>query len=95
LPDTVRYSHQVGEYPLAHGYCIIPVNPTADKALGLKAIPPEFLASNNRSSGCFPGAEKVLPIADEAIAVDGRAIWFQEGVINEAAVAKARQRDCW
>jgi len=38
----------------------------------------------------FRRSEEVLPIIDEAIKVGAKAVWMQEGVINEEAAAKAR-----
>jgi len=36
-------------------------------------------------------SSEVAPVVDEAIAVGARAIWMQDGVIDEAAAEKARR----
>lgn len=75
----------------AHGYRIIPVNPTITEALGEKAYAslldvPEKIDIVN----VFRRPEFVESVADQAIKLRVPAIWMQEGVINEAAAAKAR-----
>jgi len=39
----------------------------------------------------FRRSEEVLPIVKEAIRVGVKAVWMQEGVINEEAAARARE----
>ena len=38
----------------------------------------------------FRRPEEVMPIVDEAIKIGAKAVWMQEGIINEAAVLRAR-----
>jgi len=39
----------------------------------------------------FRRSEEVLPIVKEAIRIGPKAVWMQEGVINEEAAARARE----
>ena len=39
----------------------------------------------------FRRSEEVLPIVKEAIKIGTKAVWMQEGVINEEAAARARE----
>jgi hypothetical protein len=38
----------------------------------------------------FRKPEAVLPIVEDAIAIGARAVWMQEGIVNEEAAARAR-----
>lgn len=86
-----RPSHRVTGYLMEHGYQVIPVNPNAREVLGetsypsLSSIPGEVEVVD-----IFRRSEEVMPIVDEAIKIGARAIWMQEGIVNEAAAAKAR-----
>lgn len=89
-PKPHRPSHQVASYLLEAGYSIVPVNPGQDEILGLpcypnlRAIPvPVDMVDIFRT----PGA--ALAIVEDAIAIGARFIWMQEGIVNEAAAAKA------
>jgi predicted CoA-binding protein len=89
--NPLRPSHGVSAYMQAHGYRIIPVNPTIAEALGEKAYPtlndvPEPIDIVN----IFRRSELVDEIVDQAIALKVPAIWMQEDVVNEAAAARAR-----
>lgn len=93
--NPTRPSFDVAEYLRSRGYTIIPVNPTIQQWEGLKAYPD--LASV-RAAGIqidlvdvFRRPEEVEPVVDDAIRVRAPAIWFQLGVINEAAAEKAKR----
>ena len=90
-PNPRRPSCKVASYLTRHGYHVIPVNPRAQEILG-KTSYPDLISIPEKVDvvDIFRGSEEVMPIVDEAIKIGAKAIWMQEGVINEAAAAKAR-----
>src|SRR5438105_10391804 len=93
LSDSpLRPSYGVSAYMQSHGYRIIPVNPTIKGALGEKAVSSlSEIQEKIDIVDVFRRSEAVPEVVDEAIKVGASAIWMQEGVIHEAAAAKARQ----
>jgi len=90
-PDPNRPSHKVATYLVQHGYEIIPVNPDAHEILGRQSYPDlQSLPQLVDIVDIFRRSEEVLPIVDEAIKIGAKAVWMQEGVINEKAAARAR-----
>jgi len=90
-PDPNRPSHKVATYLAQHGYEIIPVNPDAHEILGKTSYPDlQSLPQSVEIVDIFRRSEEVLPIVDEAIKIGAKAVWMQEGVINEAAASRAR-----
>ena len=90
-PNPRRPSHGVARYLQRVGYRIIPVNPNADEVLGERAY-----ASLREVSDpvdvvdVFRRSEFVGSIVDDAIAMRARAVWLQDGVIDEQAAERAR-----
>lgn len=87
-----KVSNGVGAYLMEHGYRLIPVNPTADEILGQKSYPD--LASVPEKIDVvqvFRRSEDVPPVVDEAIKVGAKAVWMQEGIVNEQAARTARE----
>lgn len=94
-----RPSHQVARYMQAHGYRIIPINPTyaGTHILGEHCYATLTKAAEVlREEGvlidivdCFRKPEAILPIADEAIALRVRCLWLQQGIVNQEAADKA------
>ena len=86
-----RPSFGVAEYMQRHGYRIIPVNPRETEVLGekayasLDAVPeaPEVVV-------IFRRPEFVPEVVEAALRKGARVIWMQEGVVHEAAAARAR-----
>ena len=86
-----RPSHYVAKYLQERGFRVIPVNPFIDQALGEKSYPdlksiPEAIDMVD----IFRRSELVGPVVDEAIEVGAKYIWMQDGVVDEAAAARAR-----
>jgi uncharacterized protein len=87
-PD--RTSYRVSRYMQEHGYKIIPVNPTITEALGEHAYPSlKDVPGKIDIVDVFRRSEDVPPVADEAIAVQAKGIWMQQGIVNESAAKKA------
>lgn len=86
-----RSSHGIMRRMLAVGYRVVPVNPNETEVLGQRAV-----ASLRDVEGrvdivdVFRRSEVTPAIADEAIAIGARALWLQEGVVNEDAAARAK-----
>jgi uncharacterized protein len=89
-----RPSHHVAKALQKFGYRIIPVNPQATEILGVRAWPD--LDSAIEAAGpvdvvdVFRRSEHVAGIVDDAIRLRVPALWFQDGVIDEAAAQRAR-----
>lgn len=85
-----RASHGVAAYMRRHGYNVIPVNPNETEVFGSKSYP---------SLAEVPGKVELVDIfrrsgeagaaVDDAIAVGAKAVWLQEGVIDDAAAQRA------
>jgi predicted CoA-binding protein len=85
-----RPSNGVASYLESQGYQIIPVNPVKEVIMGKKSYPDlKSVPESIDVVDVFRRGETVGPIVDEAIEVGAKAIWFQEGVVNEAAADKA------
>jgi predicted CoA-binding protein len=90
-PDPRRPSHGVARYLQRAGYRIIPVNPNVDEVLGERAYPSlRQIPQAVDVVEVFRRSEFVGPIVDDAIAIKARAVWLQDGVVDEDAAARAR-----
>ena len=90
-PDPKRPSYRVANYLSEQGYHVIPVNPHAQEILGKTSYPDlSSIPEKVEVVDIFRKSEEVMPIVDEAIKIGAKAVWMQEGVINEEAAAKAR-----
>ncbi|MGW8228618.1 MAG: CoA-binding protein [Gammaproteobacteria bacterium] len=90
-PKTKRPSHQVAKAMQGYGYHIIPVRPAVDEVLGEKAY-----ASLNEVPApidlvdVFRAPEHIAPVIDACIARGVKAVWLQDGVVNEAEARRAQ-----
>lgn len=97
--DPDRPSHEVAEYMQRHGYRIVPVNPTyagthilgehCYATLTQAATAVSESGSNIDIVDCFRKSEFIMPVVEEAIAIQARCVWMQLGVIDFMAAAKA------
>ena len=86
-----KESYGVGQYLQNHGYRVVPVNPTAQVILGVKAYPdlrsvpyPIDVVQVFRPSGDVP------EIVEQSIQVGAKVIWTQLNIINQPAAETAR-----
>ncbi len=90
-PNPERPSCRVASYLAEHGYHIIPVNPNAQQILGKTSYPDlSSIPETVEVVDIFRRPEEVMPIVEEAIKIGAKAVWMQEGIINEEAASKAR-----
>lgn len=89
--DDLRPSYGVAEYMQRAGYRIIPVNPNVSEVLGEKAYARlEDVPVKIDIVDIFRRSQYVRGVVESAIRVGAKAIWMQEGVIDEAAAEIAR-----
>lgn len=93
--DPNRTSYMVSKAMQAAGYEIIPVNPTIDEALGVKAVPdlksiegPVDIVNVFRRSEFLPG------VAEEFLQIDAKVFWAQLGVAHEETYHKLKEKGC-
>lgn len=89
-PNPKRPSCRVASYLTRHGYRVIPVNPNTQQILGKTSYPDlGSIPEKVEVVDIFRRSEEVPSIVDEAIKIGAKAVWMQEGVINEEAATKA------
>lgn len=90
-PNPERPSYRVTDYLIRKGYHVIPVNPNAQQILGKTSYPDlTSIPEPVEIVDVFRRSEEVMPIVEEAIKIGAKAVWMQEGVINEEAASRAR-----
>lgn len=91
-PKSSRPSHGVSAAMQGFGYRIIPVRPAVEEVLGEKAWPDlRALPITPDIVNVFRAPEHVGPIVDACIELGIKAIWLQDGVVNEKAALKAQR----
>ncbi len=90
-PDPERPSHRIARRLIGWGYTVIPVRPAVKEILGEKAyarladVPGPIDLVN-----VFRAAREAPEIVEQCIALGVKAVWFQEGIVNETAAGRAR-----
>ena len=88
--NPARPSYRVAVHLLAHGYDVVPVNPTVDEVLGIAAVATLAEAGPLEIVDVFRRPSEIAGVIDEAIALGAKAIWLQLGLRDDAAAARAR-----
>ena len=89
--NPTRPSNAVATYLQSAGYRIIPVNPNESEVLGEKAYARlEDIPDTIDIVNVFRRSEDVAPVAESAIAIKAKVLWFQLGIENHPAAEKAR-----
>lgn len=89
-PDPGRPSHNIARLMQRYGFRIIPVRPGISEGLGEKAYPD--LASIPDAPdlvNVFRASEFVPAVVDECLQAGLKTLWLQDGVVDEAAAARA------
>ena len=91
-PKAERPSNIVATYLKEQGYTVIPVNPGEKEVIGETCYPDvASIPDPVEVVDIFRRPEEVPAIVEEAIKAGARAVWMQEGVINEEAAVRARE----
>jgi predicted CoA-binding protein len=85
-----RASNSVSGYMRQQGYRVIPVNPREEKVFGEKSYPSlADVPGKIDLVDVFRRSEEAGAVVDEAIKIGAKAVWLQEGVIDDAAAQRA------
>jgi len=89
-PKPERPSHYVGMYLKEQGYVIIPVNPGHKEIAGMTCYPslPDIPVKVDVVD-VFRRPEHAVPISEAAVELGAKALWLQDGVINDEAAKLA------
>jgi len=91
-PNQARPSYGVSEAMQGFGFNVIPVHPRASEVLDKKVyrrladIPCQIDLVN-----VFRRPQYIDEIVDECLALKLKAIWIQQGIVNEPAAARAKE----
>ncbi len=90
-PNPARPSHGVSQAMQRYGFRVIPVHPAVREILGEKVYPRlADIAEPVDLVNVFRSAEFIDGVVDECRALGLRAIWIQEGIVNEPAARRAQ-----
>jgi len=85
-----RISNSISKFLMEVGYEVIPVNPKYDEVLGVKCYPTlSDIEKQIDIVDVFRRSSEVVPVAEEAVKIGAKSLWFQDGVVNEAAAELA------
>ena len=90
--DPSRPSYGVASYMRRREYNVIPVNPNEIEVFGEKAYASLVEVPNKIDLvDIFRRSSEAGTAVDQAIAVGAKAVWLQEGVIDQAAAQRAAE----
>ena len=86
-----RDSYKVMKFLIDHEYQLYPVNPNETDILGRKCYPNlKSIKEKIDMVDVFRAKEFVLDITTEAIEIDAKILWTQEGIIDDNAASLGR-----
>ena len=89
-PKPERPSHYVGMYLKEQGYDIIPVNPGHKEIAGVTSYPSLLdIPVKVDVVDVFRRPEHAVLISEAAVEIGAKALWLQDGVINDEAAKLA------
>ena len=89
-PNPGRPAFRIARALQGFGYRIIPVRPKVESVLGEKAYASlSEVPDRIDLVDVFRAAEHVGPLVDECLRLGLKRLWLQDGIVNEAAAAKA------
>jgi len=94
-PDSSRPSHYVSKYLKSKGFKIIPVYPKTDLNILEEKVYQNLIDIKEQVQTVliFRKPEYILPYIYDAIKINARAVWLQEGIINNDAKRIAEENE--
>lgn len=90
-PKENRPSNMVARYLMEAGYRIIPVNPGQSEIMGEKCFGSLLEISDPVDLvDIFRRPEDVLAVVRDAVTINAKTVWMQQGIVNEEAASLAR-----
>ncbi|WP_030901504.1 CoA-binding protein [Streptomyces sp. NRRL F-5126] len=90
--NTARAAYGVAGVLRRFGKHVVPVHPKAETVLGEQGYPSlDAIPFDVDVVDVFVNSGLAGAVADEAVAKGAKAVWFQLGVVDEAAYARTRE----
>jgi len=88
--SPLRPSHGVSNYMRQKGYRVIPVNPNEEQVFGEKSFANLIDVPDKIDLvDIFRRSDAAGAVVDDAIKLGAKAVWLQEGVIDDEAAQRA------